>query len=123
MTRRSIRFIVACGVVLGVAFAAGAVRSDSPQAGEPSKHPSELFLANCAKCHGADGKANTEDGKKLGAEVFNNAKWQQKKRPKKEKLIKSVTEGHGKKMPAFKDKLTPEQIRSLVENDVLGDWK
>jgi mono/diheme cytochrome c family protein len=105
---------------LGIVFAMLAALV--PAVSAQSRHPSELFEENCAKCHGMDGKAQTPDGKKLGAEVFASRKWQEKKRPKKEKLINSVTNGHGSKMPAFKDKLTPEQIRSLVENDVLFDW-
>ena len=86
-------------------------------------HPSPLFVEHCAKCHGADGKAETPEGRERHAEVFNDPKWQESKRKKADKLIASVTNGHGKKMPAFKDKLTPEEIRGLVEKDVLGPWK
>ena len=88
-----------------------------------TKHPSDLFLKHCAECHGADGRAQTEDGKKLKAEVFAAPGWVEKKRSKADKLVVSVLNGHGKKMPAFKDKLTPEQAKQLVEKDVLGNWK
>ena len=66
---------------------------------------------------------NTPEGQEKHAEVFNDPKWQESKRKKVDKLIASVTNGHGKKMPAFKDKLKPEEIRGLVEKDVLGPWK
>lgn len=89
----------------------------------PEKHPSDLFLKHCAECHGVDGKAQTEDGRRLKAEVFAAPGWVEKKRSKADKLVVSVLNGHGKKMPAFKDKLTPEQAKQLVEKDVLGDWK
>lgn len=58
-----------------------------------------------------------------GAEVFNDPLWQKKNRARVEKLIRAVAEGRGSKMPAFKDKLRPEQIRDLVEKDVLGPWQ
>lgn len=99
------------------------VLAPAARAEEPAAHPSKLYMDHCAKCHGADGKAQTEDGKKLGAEPFADPRWHEKKKSKADKLIKSVADGHGKKMPAFKDKLTAEQMKDLVEKDVLGEWK
>ena len=110
---------VASAFALGLASSPSAATLQAPAA----SHPSELFLKHCAPCHGADGKAQTDDGKRLKAEVFADAKWHEKKRPKKSKLVGSVLDGHGKKMPAFKDKLSPEEAQSLVEKDVLGPWK
>jgi len=104
---------------LGLASAPSALSLEEPKAG----HPSELFLKHCAECHGADGKAQTEQGKKLKAEVFADKGWREKKRSKADKLVNSVLNGHGKKMPSFKDKVSPEEAKSLVEKDVLGDWK
>lgn len=111
---------LALAAVTGVTLGAlpGALARDAS-----AKHPSDLFLKHCAECHGADGKAQTEDGKRLKAEVFAAPGWVEKKRSKADKLVLSVLNGHGKKMPAFKDKLTPEQAKSLVEKDVLGSWK
>jgi mono/diheme cytochrome c family protein len=116
MTMKLHRTLTATLALLALAPAA---RSEEPAAA----HPSKLFLDHCAKCHGADGKAQTEDGKKFGADPFADARWHEKKKSKADKLIKSVAEGHGKKMPAFKDKLTAVEIKDLVEKDVLGDWK
>jgi mono/diheme cytochrome c family protein len=93
--------IVASGVV---AFAA-------------DKHPSDLFLQYCAKCHGEDGTASTARGKQLKARNFTDAEFQAGETDSD--LIKSVTEGKDD-MPPFGKKLTKEQIESLVKNDVRG---
>ena len=84
-------------------------------AAEP--HPSETFLQYCAKCHGEDGKAQTPKGKQLKAQNFTDPEFQSEKTDAE--LIKTVTKG-GMDMPAFGKKLTPEQIQSLVKNDVRG---
>ena len=81
-------------------------------------HPSELFKQNCAKCHGESGKADTQKGKNLKARNFTDAEWQADVTDSQ--LIKSVTDGKGDDMPPFGKKLTPEQIQSLVKNDVRG---
>jgi mono/diheme cytochrome c family protein len=81
------------------------------------EHPSELFKKYCAKCHGDDGKAQTMKGKNLKARNFTDAEWQADETDAE--LIQSVTEGKDD-MPPFGKKLTPEQIESLVKNDVRG---
>jgi len=81
------------------------------------EHPSELFKKYCAKCHGDDGKAQTMKGKNLKARNFTDAEWQADETDAE--LIQSVTEGKDE-MPPFGKKLTPEQIESLVKNDVRG---
>ena len=80
-------------------------------------HPSDTFKQYCAKCHGDDGKADTMRGKHLKARNFTDAEWQSG--VTNAELVKSVTEGKDD-MPPFGKKLTPEQIESLVKNDVRG---
>ena len=80
-------------------------------------HPSELFKQYCAKCHGESGKADTTKGRQLHARSFTDAEWQAG--VSNAELIKSVTEGKDD-MPPWGKKLTPEQIESLVKNDVRG---
>ncbi len=120
MNLRSIRGAAIGVLAAGLLSSFGAARTS--RAAAAGKPPSELFVTHCASCHGADGKADTADGKKLGAIAFADAKWREKKKSKVDKLIISVAEGRGKKMPGFKDKLKPEEIRAIVEKDVLGDW-
>ena len=81
------------------------------------EHPSELFKQYCAKCHGEDGKAGTPRGQKMKARNFTDAEWQSGESDAD--LIKSVTEGKDD-MPPFGQKLTKEQIESLVKDDVRG---
>ena len=73
---------------------------------------SELWVAHCAKCHGLDGKAQTEEGKKKGARDFTNGKWQ--RTVSDQRLIKSITRGRDM-MPAWGKVLTPEQVKELVK--------
>jgi len=73
---------------------------------------SELWVANCAKCHGLDGKAQTEEGKKKGARDLSNGKWQ--RTISDERMIRSITRGRDM-MPAWGKVLTPEQVKELVK--------
>jgi mono/diheme cytochrome c family protein len=110
--------LVVISVAAGVALSAAVGLA---QAGAPA-HPSETFVKLCSECHGTDGKAQTPKGQERNAPVFADAKWRDKKRSKVDKLVKSVLEGRGKKMPGFKDQLSEEQARALIEKDVLADW-
>ena len=82
-----------------------------------STHPSETFVKYCAKCHGEDGKAQTQRGKNLGAQDFTDSEFQ--KSESDAELIEAVTDGKDD-MPPFGKKLTKEQIQSLVKFDVRG---
>ena len=70
-----------------------------------------LFKARCSVCHGADGSGNSAMGKTLGAPDLHSDAVQ---KLSDTQLIDAITNGVGKKMPAFKDKLTDVQIKSLV---------
>jgi len=71
----------------------------------------ENWTKNCASCHAKDGSGNTMMGKKSGVESYADPKVQAKFTD--EEAFKSISEGKGK-MKAFKDKLTPEEIKALV---------
>ncbi|PYY04765.1 MAG: cytochrome C [Acidobacteria bacterium] len=70
----------------------------------------DLYKSKCQGCHGADGKA-TAIGKKLGAKDFQD--------PDVAKLTEAdlakVTEEGKNKMPAYKGKLTEDQIKALAK--------
>ena len=74
-----------------------------------------FFAANCVKCHGADGSALGPDGKKLGGFDFTNAKEAAKESDGD--MAKTIRKGllFGIKMPAFKDRLSEDDIQSLVK--------
>ena len=74
---------------------------------------SENFQTYCTPCHGDDGKAETEQGKKKGARDLTKKKWQAS--VKDDRLIESITKGRGK-MPAFGKKLSEDEIKALVKD-------
>jgi cytochrome c6 len=85
-----------------------------PARAAPDAAAKELYTKKCASCHGDDGKAETKLGKKYDAESFASAKFQEKHTD--EQIEKSITEGKAKtKMKPFKDKLTPEEIKAMVQ--------
>jgi len=82
--------------------------------------PSALFKEYCARCHGEDGTGNTPKGRQLMARDFTDLEWRSARSDAD--MIKAVARG-SENMPAFGKKLTPEEIESLVKNDVRGFGK
>ncbi|MGA8145022.1 MAG: c-type cytochrome [Candidatus Acidiferrales bacterium] len=70
-----------------------------------------LFKTKCAACHAPDGSGNTPTGKNLASPDLRSDEVQKKSDAQ---LIESTTNGKGKKMPAYKGKLTDDQIKQLV---------
>jgi cytochrome c6 len=70
----------------------------------------DIFKLKCAMCHGAEGKADTPAGKAFKAASFSD--------PAVVKISdadRTVVVKNGKnKMPAFGDKLTTDQIASVL---------
>jgi cbb3-type cytochrome c oxidase subunit III len=69
--------------------------------------PRTLFIQNCARCHGANGKAQTPLGLKLEADDLTTST------ASTAKIIRTVTNGRGD-MPSFRRKLSKAQIASLA---------
>ena len=82
------------------------------RAAEEAAGRSELFKANCEKCHGPEGKGDTEEGKKKGARDLSSAKWQ--KTVSDDRMFHSILRGRDK-MPSFSKVLSEEQIRQLIK--------
>ena len=70
----------------------------------------DLYKSKCQGCHGADGKA-TAIGKKLGARDFQDP---DVAKMSESDLLTITTDGKNK-MPAYKGKLTEQQIDALVK--------
>jgi cytochrome c6 len=70
-----------------------------------------LFKAKCSACHAPDGSGSGTMGKNLKTPDLRSDEAQKKTDAQ---LIDSITNGVGKKMPAFKGKLTDAQIKDLV---------
>jgi mono/diheme cytochrome c family protein len=69
-----------------------------------------LFKAKCAACHGADGSANTAVGKSMKIRDFHSPDVQKQTDAQ---LTDIITTGKGA-MPAYKGKLTDDQVKQLV---------
>ena len=92
----------AAGAML-LAFAiAPAARADNP--GET------LFKQKCAACHGADGKGETPMGKNFKLRDLGSEDVQKQT----DAELTAITENGKGKMPAYKGKLTDDQIKQLV---------
>lgn len=69
-----------------------------------------IYKAKCASCHGADGKGQSPMGKKMNLRDLGSPEVQ--KQTDKE-LYDWTADGKGK-MPAYKDKLSADEIKALV---------
>ena len=82
---------------------------------EVDKKAERNWKGKCASCHGADGKGQTDQGKKMKVEDLTAASWQ---KGKTDAQIKKAIEDGAKKgdavMEGYKDKLDGAQIDGLV---------
>lgn len=69
-----------------------------------------IYKGKCAMCHGADGTGNTPAGKKLNARDFHAP---EVAKQTDEQLLETTKNGKNK-MPAYKDKLKDDELKSLV---------
>ena len=107
MTKKKLIKLSVFGVMLllsGMAFVS--VSADAKSYAVASNSPSTLYRQNCARCHGADGKAQTALGQKLEADDISGGQ-------STAKIIRAVTNGRGD-MPSFRRKLTAAQIKAIA---------
>lgn len=69
-----------------------------------------LFNAKCAVCHGPDGSGSAV-GKRMGVV---NLRSEEVQKQTDAELIHEISNGVGKTMPSYKDKLSEAQIKELV---------
>ena len=86
---------------------------------EPNPQIERVWRGKCGSCHGADGKAQTEQGKKMAIADMTSAEWQQKMTDAQIKSaisdgLKRDKNGVHQEMEAYKAKLRPDQIDGLV---------
>jgi cytochrome c6 len=71
-----------------------------------------LFKSKCGVCHAPDGSGSGAMGKQLGLRDLGSAEVQKQTDAQ---LTDIITNGKGGKMPAYKGKITDDQIKGLVE--------
>jgi len=88
------------------------------QAQTDPKKVERAWKAKCASCHGATGKADTEQGAKMKIVDMTTAEFQARKDDElKNAILNGVKKDKGgvkQEMDAFKGDLTPEQVDALV---------
>jgi cytochrome c6 len=102
----STRINLVCGVMLTI-LAVGLALWSTPAAADDA---AATYKAKCAMCHGADGKGDTQVGKKMGIHDFASPEVQ---KMNDEELIAATTKGKNK-MPSYENKLSAAQIKELV---------
>ena len=97
---------------------ADARASDTRAVAQAKRKPSateDLYRANCARCHGADGRGDTPLGHTYKSPDFTDSTWWQKHADitSTKSLVSIVVNGKGG-MPAFGKKLKSAEIKGLV---------
>ena len=98
--------VLALFILFGCAFFV-AGPADMVTAVDAFSGPAEIYSANCARCHGMDGRAKTAKGKRVEATDF-TSDWNRDEA----RGVRIITNGKGE-MPSFKKKLSPAEIRSV----------
>jgi mono/diheme cytochrome c family protein len=77
------------------------------------------WKAKCASCHGEDGKAQTDQGTKMGIRDVTQAAWQKAFTDDQIQQaildgLKRTKDGKQQEMEPFRDKLRPDQVQGLL---------
>jgi mono/diheme cytochrome c family protein len=86
--------------------------SETTYAGGSAASGADIYKAKCAACHAADGSGSSPMGKKMGLRDLGSADVQTMSDAD---LAKITADGKGK-MPAFKSKLSQEEIDAVVKH-------
>jgi len=85
-------------------------QNSSPVSSAQLARAKTVFIQNCARCHGADGRSDTALGIDLDASDLTDAEWHKKVSDKR--IMQSITKGRAL-MPAFGKKLSTDDITAL----------
>jgi mono/diheme cytochrome c family protein len=120
MRKARVAILVVC-LVFSLIFLVQEIATDKAQTATQSKRirkgsqqkAKELFSKHCARCHGEDGKAETQEGLNLGATDLTSERL---KKMSQAKIASTIKEGKGA-MPSFSKELSRSEI-SLLANYV-----
>jgi mono/diheme cytochrome c family protein len=81
-------------------------------------NPKAFYQQHCVKCHGVDGSAVGEDGKKLRGQNFTDPDFQ--RNTTDEEMVHTILHGKffGLAMPRFKNDLTSQEAEEIVKEVV-----
>lgn len=97
------------GLIVTICYAGGDV-ARATAAGMVKPSARTLYIQNCARCHGADGRAQTPLGRRLEAANLTTA---DVKGHDAAKIARVIRNGRPE-MPAFRKKLTAAQIAAIA---------
>src|SRR2546423_11548395 len=80
----------------------------------PATRGRTLYMQNCARCHGSDGRGQTEQGELYGVPDLADTHWWKSERLSDRRLTNSITNGKKGGMPAFGKRLARADINALV---------
>ena len=105
-------FVITGAIIFSAKTQAEFAKTNSPQtavnfSGQKTASAKTLYLNNCARCHGADGTADTELGKLYDATDLTQKKV---KKMSRKKVTKIIQNGDGS-MPAFKRNFRQRKLR------------
>ncbi|HEX8634993.1 MAG TPA: cytochrome c [Pyrinomonadaceae bacterium] len=92
---------------------AGASAAQKKLTGKQLERAKVLYADNCARCHGADGRAQTAMGRAFAAPNLADAGWWKKTRPDDKRLTASLRHGRGR-MPGFGQQFSAAEINALA---------
>jgi cbb3-type cytochrome c oxidase subunit III len=109
-------------VIVFVAFCAGGVHlqraAAAPQkrgkGAQQLERGRAVYMQNCARCHGADGRSQTEQGELYGATALADAAWWRSARVSDRRLTASIANGKKGGMPAYGKRLSKDDIAAVV---------
>lgn len=101
-------FTVLVMVAVGGLFT---IRATSAAVAGKARTAADLYVRNCASCHGRDGRAKTLKARVNHARKLSDPEWQD--RVSDERIFNSIMNGKGK-MPPYGKKLSEPEIDSLV---------
>jgi len=104
----------------GLPFLIAFALCGSALAAPPDQKTVRLWKSKCAACHGADGKGDTDQGKKMKIASMATPAYQKSFTDDQLKNailngVKTEKDGVKKEMDPYKDELTPEQVNALVQ--------
>lgn len=106
-----IKGIIALLAIILSSYAITAGARAGSAATYPAADGAALYAAKCAICHAKDGRG-TPNWRSKGQPDFTDSKWQ--KSQTDAQIAAATKNGKGKFMPAFKSKLTDEEIAAVV---------